>query len=249
MLKNWLRSAVPKPPAPIADFDPLADIGQEERAIYARVQPYTMTSIERIANVVASIDYLCRNSIAGDIVECGVWRGGCMMAAALALMRNGDTSRRIFLCDTFEGMSSPTDRDRSFDGVAAQKMLDDTSKGEGVWCEASIEDVRANLSGIGYPAERLVFIKGKIEHSIPDARIGSVALLRLDTDWYESTRHEFQHLYPRLVVGGVCIVDDYGHWAGARQATDEYFAAQAFQPMLSRIDYTGRLLIKPPEHG
>ena len=93
MLKNWLRSAVPKPPAPIADFDPLADIGQEERAIYARVQPYTMTSIERVANVVASIDYLCRNHIEGDIVECGVWRGGSMHAVARTLLSCGVTDR------------------------------------------------------------------------------------------------------------------------------------------------------------
>lgn len=243
-MKNWLKKT-PKPPAPIVGFDPVADIGPTDRLIYEQIKPFTMTSIERVANVVASVEYLCRNQIEGDIVECGVWRGGCMMAAALALMRQGDRSRRIFLCDTFEGMSAPTEEDRSYDGIAAQTLLNETPKGEGVWCEASIEDVKANLASTGYPAENLAFIKGKIEHTIPDDRIGRIALLRLDTDWYESTRHEFEHLYPKLAPHGVCIVDDYGHWAGARQATDEYFAKQPFKPMLSRIDYTGRMIIKP----
>ena len=69
-----------------------------------------------------------------------------------------------------------------------------------------------------------------------------IALLRIDTDWYESTRHELVHLYPRLSPGGVLIIDDYGHWQGARKAVDEYFQAGLF---LNHIDYTGRLAIKP----
>jgi hypothetical protein len=97
----------------------------------------------------------------------------------------------------------------------------------------------------GYPADRLHLVQGKVEDTLPGAAPARIALLRLDTDWYESTRHELVHLYPRLVPNGVLIIDDYGDWVGAKEAVDEYFAAQPFQPFLSRMDHTGRLAIKP----
>ncbi|HYM86681.1 MAG TPA: TylF/MycF/NovP-related O-methyltransferase, partial [Pseudoxanthomonas sp.] len=71
-----------------------------------------------------------------------------------------------------------------------------------------------------------------------------IALLRLDTDWYESTRHEMIHLFPRLCVGGVLILDDYGHWLGARRAVDEYLGEHNVPLFLQRIDYTGRYAVK-----
>jgi O-methyltransferase len=222
----------------------LADLAPADRAILARVRPFTMTSAERRASLLGSIDHLVRHGIAGDIVECGVWRGGSMMLAALALMARGDTERHLYLFDTFEGMSEPTDNDRSASGESAQAQLDRTRKGEGVWCEAGIDDVQANLWSTGYPRDRIHFVKGKVEDTIPETLPERIALLRLDTDWYESTRHELAHLYPRLSRHGVLIIDDYGHWQGAKQAVDEYFAGSAEPVFLHRVDYTARLLIK-----
>ena len=104
--------------------------------------------------------------------------------------------------------------------------------------------VRDYLLSSGYPEERLHFVAGRVEDTLPAQAPAEIALLRLDTDWYESTRHELVHLYPRLSEGGVLLVDDYGHWAGAKRAVDEYFATEAPPLLLSRIDYTGRIGIK-----
>ncbi len=221
----------------------LADLSEADRAIVARVEPFTMTSLDRRASLIGAIDHIVRHRIAGDIVECGVWRGGSMMAAALALKDRGQAQRHLWLYDTFEGMSAPTEADRSHDGVGAQQQLDNTTRGEGVWCAASLQDVQANLASTGYPAAQLHYQRGKVEDTIPATLPGRIALLRLDTDWYESTRHELQHLYPLLAPGGVLIIDDYGHWQGARRAVDEYFAGTPV--FLHRVDYTARLLIKP----
>ena len=109
---------------------------------------------------------------------------------------------------------------------------------------ASIEEVRANLLSTGYPESRLRFVKGKVEETIPANGLDRIALLRLDTDWYESTYHEFVHLYPKLETGGVLILDDYGSWQGAREATDRYFTEAGSKPFLSRIDEAARVGIK-----
>ncbi len=115
---------------------------------------------------------------------------------------------------------------------------------ESVWCIASLQEVRHNMQATGYPSGQIHYIEGRVEETIPAQIPDSIALLRLDTDWYESTRHELEHLYPRLVEGGVLVLDDYGHWQGARQAVDEYFAQAGHRPLLQRIDYSGRLAVK-----
>ncbi len=223
----------------------VADLSPADQAIVSRVAPYTLTSLDRRAGLILAVDYIVQQGIDGDIVECGVWRGGSMMAVALALLARGDTSRHLYLYDTYEGMSEPTAEDRSHTGEAAATQLARTARGEGVWCEAGLDDVQANLWSTGYPRDKIHFIQGKVEDTIPARVPGAIALLRLDTDWYESTRHELQHLYPRLARQGVLVIDDYGHWQGARQAVDEYFAASEVHHFLHRVDYTARLVIKP----
>ncbi len=223
----------------------VADLSPADQAIVARVAPFTHTGLDRRAGLILAVDYIVKQGIAGDIVECGVWRGGSMMAVALALLARGDTSRHLYLYDTYEGMSEPTAEDRSHTGESAEAQLARTARGEGVWCEAGLDDVQANLWSTGYPRDKIHFIQGKVEDTIPARVPGAIALLRLDTDWYESTRHELLHLYPRLVSQGVMVIDDYGHWQGARQAVDEYFAASEVHHFLHRVDYTARLVIKP----
>jgi hypothetical protein len=223
----------------------LADLSAADRDIVLRVGPFTMTSLERRASLLGAVDHIVRHRIAGDIVECGVWRGGSMMAVALALMARGDTSRHLYLYDTFDGMSEPTEEDTNrVSGEPARLQLDRAARGDAVWAVAGLDDVQANLASTGYPSDRIHFIRGKVEDTIPGSLPQRVALLRLDTDWYESTRHELAHLYPLLTRHGVLIIDDYGHWDGARRAVDEYFAASAEPVFLHRVDYTARLHVK-----
>ena len=230
---------------PFADYLPF-DFDEATVDTYEKVKAYTMTSPERIASLCNAVNYLVKNNIKGDIVECGVWKGGSSMAAIDTLIKAGDTTRAIYLYDTFEGMSEPTGHDRAFTGVPAEELLKSSKKEDStsVWCYSALEEVQSNVSEFKYPSAQVHYIKGKVEDSIPQTIPGKIALLRLDTDWYESTAHELKYLYPLLVPGGVIIIDDYGHWDGARKAVDEYIETQKLQLLLNRIDYTGRIGIK-----
>jgi hypothetical protein len=220
------------------------DIDDEARSVIETVRPFTMTSPERMIALRDAVRHVAKHRIAGDIVECGVWRGGSMMAAALTLLECGDR-RRLHLFDTFEGMPPPAEADFDIHGTDAAKLLaaEDRHTGD-TWCYATLDDVRANVLSTGYPADLVRFIPGRVEETIPHHAPEQIAILRLDTDWYESTRHELEHLYPRLAVGGVLIIDDYGHWQGARRAVDEYIDSTKARLLLSRIDYTGRMAVK-----
>jgi len=219
------------------------DFGDEEAEIIRAVRPWTMTSPERIYALIQAVRYVVGASIPGAIVECGVWRGGSMAAIARTLLQAKDESRELYLFDTFEGMPTPSTQDVDYSGKqASQVLLEDV----GSRCtDAPFEHVQQLLHGTGYPVERIHFVRGKVEETIPVNAPDSIALLRLDTDWYASTKHELVHLFPRLAKGGVLIVDDYGHWKGSRQATDEYFAQNRMPILLNRIDYTGRIALKP----
>lgn len=215
--------------------------------IYGLCKPFTMTSVERMYALFDAVGYVLRAGIAGDFVECGVWRGGGAMMMASTLLRSGAADRTIYLYDTFEGMSEPTEADKDLHGNDARhvwKRLRD-AQGRSGWCVGDIEDVERNLGLTGYARERIVLVKGKVEETIPATVPERIAVLHLDTDWFESTYHEFVHLYPLLSSGGVLILDDYGHWKGAREATDRYLAENGINLLLNRIDYTGRIAVKP----
>lgn len=224
-----------------------ADFTPEEIEIIRFVQPYTMTTPERVFALIHAVRHIVAAGIPGSIVECGVWRGGSMMAVARTLLRSGCNDRELYLFDTYEGMPRPSEYDVSVTGAPAADEFDKrkTAEDASAWCLATLDDVAANLSLTGYPEDNLRFVKGKVEVTIPGAAPEKIALLRLDTDWYESTRHELRHLYPRLSPGGVLIIDDYGHWQGARKATDEYLAENRISILLNRVDNTGRIAVKP----
>src|SRR5262249_9722194 len=214
--------------------------------IIRAVKPYTVTNLERLFALIQAVRYLVRANIAGSMVECGVWQGGSMMAVAHTLKRLGTEDRDLYLFDTYEGMTSPTAVDVTYSGTSAVAEFQRTQKTDETsgWLSVPLEQVQRNLLSTGYPPERLHFIKGKVEETLPGAPPTEIALLRLDTVWYESTRQELVHLFPRLVVGGVLIVDDYGRWQGSKKATDEYWAQTNFVLLLNRIDYTGRIVVK-----
>lgn len=223
------------------------DMTPEERALIGFVRPFTMTSPERVAALANAVRWMIETKIPGDVVECGVWRGGSMMAIAKTLIDCGVDDRELHLFDTYTGMTAPTAEDRDHAGSSAAGRFEETRDGDDQsdWCRAGIAEVRANLAHTGYPEHRLHFVPGKVEETIPSGAPERIALVRLDTDWYASTKHELVHLWPRLVSGGICIIDDYGHWAGSRQAVDEYFEEQGLRVLMHRIDYSGRLVIKP----
>lgn len=215
--------------------------------IYNSVHEFTMTSEERVYALYQAVKYVVANDIPGDFVECGVWRGGSALAILLTLKELGDTSRNIYMYDTFQGMSEPCDNDIDFLGNYAKNLLELTHKipnENNVWCCADLSEVKKNLSIAGYPADKLFFVKGRVEDTIPGTLPERVSLLRLDTDWYESTYHELVYLFPLLSRNGILIVDDYGHWQGAKKAVDQYFKEAKIHLQLQRIDYSGRMGIK-----
>jgi O-methyltransferase len=232
------------PPVSVLDFP--ADIDAETIETFRAVRDYTMTSLERVAALCEAVRYVTRHAVAGDLVECGVWRGGSTLAAARTLLACGDTDRTLWLYDTFTGMPPPTAADkRGTDGASATELLASHDRDSDLWAVSGLDEVRRVMSLCAYPKDRIRYIEGRVEETIPVTVPDQIAVLRLDTDWYESTHHELVHLVPRITPGGVLIVDDYGFWQGARQAVDEYLEVTKIRLLLNRIDDTGRIAILP----
>jgi hypothetical protein len=208
------------------------------------VRPYTMTTAQRIRALLEATRYVARYQIKGDMVECGVWRGGSMMAVALMLDRLGDEGRTLYLYDTFAGMTGPSQEDTDYKGLSASERLRRGSPAyEETLCLASLEEVQTNLGSVGYRGGEVRYLVGPVEETIPATVPDQIALLRLDTDWYESTKHELVHLFPLIVNGGVLILDDYGYWEGVKKAVDEYVEATGTPLLLNRIDHGARLAV------
>jgi O-methyltransferase len=229
----------------------LTHLPAEDREIIESALPLSITSPARVYALVEAVRYCVRREVVGAFAECGVWRGGSIVAIIRTLQALGASDRDIYLYDTFEGMTAPSEADVSPVDRSAletwQAAQRNNSKPWGEFFDNAVfnEDlVRDTLAATGYPSERLHFVKGDVLETIPEHAAAELALLRLDTDWYESTRHEMLHLYPRLADGGVLIIDDYGHWEGCRRAVDEYLREYAAPILLNRIDYTGRIAIK-----
>jgi O-methyltransferase len=221
------------------------DLEPRFQELYARCAPFTMTSLERMYALFQSIEYVVRRGIPGDIVECGVWKGGSAMLAALALQSLDSADRRIHLYDTYAGMTMPSEADVDLREVSAQaRWQNEQRDGFNQWCYASLDEVRTNVFSTGYPPDLVQFVEGRVEDTIPAVCPEQIAVLRLDTDWYESTHHELVHLFPLIATNGVLIIDDYGYWRGQREAVDEYFRSRKTVPLLQRIDVCGRLMLK-----
>ena len=224
-----------------------SDFSEQNVRICNAVRPYTMTRPVKVNALIEAARYVVANRIDGAMVECGVWKGGSTMALALTLKEMGNDNRELYLYDTFSGMSAPSDIDISIHGDSAREKFSKTKISEDAseWSLSPLEEVKENVFSTGYPKEKFHFIKGKVEDTIPGNIPREIALLRLDTDWYESTKHELTHLFPLLKPNGVLIIDDYGYWEGARKAVDEYISEKALCILLNRIHFTaGRIAIK-----
>lgn len=253
--KKWINKLLSKTgyqltSVEVDKFDPVIAADKDFLKIYAACKAYTMTSMLRCYALYQAVKYVIQNDIPGDFVECGVWRGGSAMLIALTAKKLGDTGRKIYLYDTYTGMSEPTDIDVSVADnkvTAGKRWNKEVRSDRNDWCYAGVADVRNNLKQTGYPEEQFVLVEGKVEDTLPVKAPSTIALLRLDTDWYESTKHELQHLHPRLSEHGVLIIDDYGSWAGAKKAVDEYFIEQP--ALLNRVDSSCRLIVKVSNNG
>lgn len=224
-----------------AGLPPDFDAGLAE--LVDRVKPYTVTSPERIFALREAVRYVEKAGVPGAIVECGVWKGGSMLAALLTLQEMG-SGRDLFMYDTFKGMSEPGPLDVDIEGNSGKALFGrEAADPSTILPSAPLSEVRSLLESTGYPEDRLHFVAGDVMKTIPARVPEQIALLRLDTDWYESTLHELEHLYPLIPNGGVLIIDDYGHWQGARKAVEEYLEHNGIDLLLNRIDYTGRMAV------
>lgn len=183
------------------------------------VQNNTMCSEKRIQSLQ---DRLYRiNNLDGDIVECGTWKGG-LAALMLQHIITRKLNKLLFIYDTFEGMPEPGDKDHP-DALRRYGELKDGEYSD--WCRAGIDIVRDTLSQVTETySDHCYLVEGKVEDTLEVFGPQSIALCRLDTDWYSSTKVEMEVLFPRVVKGGYIIVDDYSDWPGCKLAVDEYLA-------------------------
>ncbi len=218
--------------------------------IYSFSRKFTMTSKEKMYALYKAVEYVIKHNLPGDFVECGCWRGGSVMLMAMTALRLSVTDRKIYLYDTFNGMPEPSEIDyclgnKKIQGLRLWKK--NQRKEFNQYCYASLDEVKRNLLLTGYPNSNFLFVQGKTQDTIPQVKPSSISLLRLDTDWYESTKCELSYLYPLLVNAGVIILDDYGYWAGSKKAVDEYFLNKRI--LLNRINSSGRIAIKIAEYN
>jgi hypothetical protein len=208
-----------------------------------------MASKERVIATINACKHAVESEIPGDFVECGVWRGGNCIAAKLTLENYG-SQKNVWLFDTFAGMTQPSAVDvTSFSEISSTERFD---RNRGVdrnnWCFASLEEVRANFQRAGADLSNVRFVVGNVVNTLAAGNNlpAEISVLRLDTDFYESTKAELEILYPRLSIGGSLLIDDFGHWQGARLAVEEYFSSLSprVRPLLHFTDYTGRMGVK-----
>ena len=170
------------------------------KEIYKKVEKFTMCGGKRTIATIEATQYVIWKDLTGCFVECGVWKGGQIMAMIYTLQELGIHDREIYLYDTFKGMTEPTDVD-IHKGTKAEGKFKEKKKSDHVdWCYSSIEEVKKNIESTGYDMDKIHFIQGDILETIPETLPSEIALLRLDTDWYESTKHELIHLFPWLNI-------------------------------------------------
>jgi Macrocin-O-methyltransferase (TylF) len=207
-------------------------ISSEFSRLYPLIRNHTMSSRPRLRALHMAVEYVCQLGIPGDIVECGTARGGSAALLGLTLKKR-DRDRCLWVFDTFEGLPAPTNNDPDYD-VARQYTGG---------CFGSIQEVNSFFGEIGI-LNQVKLVKGLFQQTLKDSHIGTIAVLHLDGDWYDSTMTCLNHLYDRIAPGGVVQIDDYGHWHGARKAVHDFFYERNIHINLKYIDYTGRQLIK-----
>jgi O-methyltransferase len=191
----------------------------------------TMSGLRRLDNAAACVARVVHNRVPGDILEAGVWRGGTTILMRAVLAAYDDDVRKVWAADSFQGLPKP-----DAEAFPADAGLDFTVHEN---LSVGVQQVRANFASYGLLDDRVEFLAGWFKDTLPNAPIDRLAVLRLDGDLYESTMDALQALYPKLSVGGYCIVDDYGAFAACRRAVDDYRAAHGVTEEILPIDWTG----------
>jgi len=200
---------------------------------YRLASPYSMVHVTGFYETYQALRYIAASGIRGDFVECGCFLGGMAIFIGMLRPRLGLAGRTVYLYDTFAG--PPAGESDVVFGVLQHSAP----------LPSYYDAVRANIETVLGGDDGFTLVPGRVEETLPAAAPGELALLRLDTDFYASTKVELETLYPRLVSGGVIAIDDYGMYPGARRATDEFMAAQGRRPLLHRIDGSVWAGVKP----
>jgi O-methyltransferase len=227
---------------PTAEF-PL-DFEKEYIDIIKSVKPYTMTSHERLYQLIYCVKYVIENNIPGDLVECGVWRGGSILTMIKTLQSLKVSDRKLQLFDTFSSDDIFETKSAVAEDTPFQGSLEEIKESSGMDFSVDLDDVKRVMRETGYPFENVVFNVGRVEETIPQSQIDRISLLRLDTDWYDSTKFQLEELYDKVVPNGVVIFDDYGFWKGHKKAADEFLEKRNIKPLMMRNDWSCRLFIK-----
>jgi hypothetical protein len=245
LLKAMGYAVIRVDPTPLQERDQFPEMEAWERAVVDTIKPYTTTTVEQQWAFISALKYVHMKGIAGDIVDCGVWKGGNLILAGLVGQKLG-SRWQIWGYDTYEGMSEPSELDiRIEGGTSAKKQFTEGQRDAyNAWYYSPLEEVSSNIKQCGLDLSNYRFVKGKCEETLTRAENlpDKISVLRLGTSWYESTSKELEILFPRLAKHGVLIFDDYGHWVGAKKAVDEYFRDRPI--LMNRIDYRARSIIK-----
>ncbi len=225
----------------------IVELNNNDKKLLDLIQNYSMTTQIRIFTLLQSLRHLKNKKIDGDYVECGVWKGGNIILFKKFIEDEDENSKKkIFAFDTYEGMTEPdkNDYDLSSNITANILLKADKAKKTNTWGICDLESVKKNIQTCVNSTENIKFIKGPVESTLNDTSNlpNKISLLRLDTDWYSSTKKELDVLYDRVTPGGIVIIDDYGHWGGAKKAVDEFFLNKYV--WMHYVDYACRLIVK-----
>ncbi|WP_440613970.1 TylF/MycF/NovP-related O-methyltransferase [Candidatus Pelagibacter sp. HIMB1748] len=224
----------------------IVELSKKDDELINLVKNYSMTPKIRIYNLLQALRHIKIKKIEGDYVECGVWKGGNILLFKKFLENEDSSLRNIYAFDTFQGMTDPDENDIEISSkdTATKLLQKDKNKKTNVWGICSLDQVKKNISKHTKDLRNIYFVKGAVEKTLNENKNipEKISLLRLDTDWYQSTKKELEVLYKKVSIGGIIIIDDYGHWGGSKKAVDEFFSDKFV--WMHYVDYACRLIIK-----
>lgn len=241
------------------DCLPEEDLPPDVREMIACIRGSTMVTLPRLISLVEQVRHCEQADVPGAFVECGVWKGGCMGLMALANLRYGKARRDLHLFDAFTEICEP---DETIDGDRAVREVRAWTRGAGGTAGRLTaltgfydafggpgtleENVELLERKIQYDARKIHYHKGWFQDTLPTdaSTVGAIAILRLDGDWYASTKTCLEHLYDQVVPSGYVIIDDFDTYDGCRKAVDEFIASRGLSVQLHRVDADCRYWVK-----
>lgn len=200
---------------------------------YAQIRDRTMLSIERLYDLYSSVQYVDAAGIPGAIVEIGTWKGG---ALGMALLTHAGSQRSVVGFDTFEGHARPADGELDVRGDDMQVRWDRAAAAGDTWAGADFDECQQFLTGLAENAAQVELVKGDVKVTGLDWEPKPISILRIDCDWYLESLAALEIFWPHLAMGGVVILDDFGHHLGQRRAVEEFFHDRPMK--LTHVDYS-----------